>query len=190
LHPAPSDQYNTPSTRSDGNKTTQSIQNTEIQKDVQSPSHQEREPFQEHATIGKLSRPISGLWDEAYTDLTSKDASLMQGYLKCLLAQSSGSALMFTANASATGLFGMSKAELHKQMLQIIKLKTEGNEAKQWKLNFLGHELAVKNLVSGVVGIIEWAKEYVASALKPSAVGSAAWAGVCLLLPVRIKLQT
>jgi hypothetical protein len=80
----------------------------------------------------------------------------------------------------------MGKAELHKQMLRAIELRTEGSEARRWKLNFLGHELAVKNLVKPVAGIIESAKDYVGVALESSAIGSAAWAGVCLLLPVRL----
>jgi hypothetical protein len=144
------------------------------------------ENAQESAPIPKLARPISSLWDEAYVHLNDKDSGLMRDYRKYLLAEDSGSALVFSAHASATGFFGMSKSELHSQMLEAIRLRTEGNEAKKWKLNFLGHELAVKSMIKPVVGIVEWAKDYVGSALEPSAVGSAAWAGICLLLPVCI----
>jgi hypothetical protein len=133
-------------------------------------------------------RPISCLWDEAYLCLNEQDATLMNDYRECLMKMPDGQALVVPARASAGDFFGMSKGELHKEMLRAIRLRTEGNEAKRWKLKFLGHELAVKNMVKPVVGIIEWAKDYVGTALEPSAVGSAAWAGVCLLLPVRILL--
>jgi hypothetical protein len=118
--------------------------------------------------------------------LYDKNPKLIKDYQKCLLTQSDGTALVVTAQATAVAFFGMGKAELHKQMLRAIELRTEGNEARRWKLNFLGHELAVKNLVTPVAGIIESAKDYVGVALESSAIGSAAWAGVCLLLPVRL----
>lgn len=69
-------------------------------------------------------------------------------------------------------------------MLKVIQTKTLGAEANKWKLNFIGHELVVKSVVRPVVGIIEYAKGYIGEALESSAIGSAAWAGVCLLLPV------
>lgn len=39
-------------------------------------------------------------------------------------------------------------------------------------------------VVEPVIGVVEWAKDYVGSALEPSPPASIAWAGVCLLLPV------
>jgi hypothetical protein len=137
------------------------------------------------ADAPRFIRPISGVWDEAYKCLYDKNPDLIKEYQKCLLTQSDGTTLAVSAQTTATAFFGMGKVDLHRQMLRVIQLRTEGNEAKRWKLNFLGHELAVKNLVKPVVGIIEPAKDYVGAALDSSAIGSAAWAGVCLLLPVR-----
>lgn len=144
------------------------------------------ENIQDPFTGPKLGRSVSCLWDEAYLCLNAQDATLMDDYRDCLMKMPDGQALVVPAQASNGDFFGMSKGELHKEMLQAIRLRTEGNEAKRWKLKFLGHELAVKSMIKPVVGIIEWAKDYVGTALEPSAVGSAAWAGVCLLLPVRI----
>lgn len=119
--------------------------------------------------------------------MNNKDSDLMKDYSSCILKGSSKSALALTAHASATSFLGMSKSELHRQMVQFIQLTTDDNEAKVWKGNFLGHELAVKDMVRPVIGIVEWAKDYVGSAVESSAVGSAAWAGICLLLPVCIR---
>jgi hypothetical protein len=65
-------------------------------------------------------------------------------------------------------------------------ISTEDKEIDEgeWKLKFKDHELAVKDLVEPVVGVVEWAKDYVGTALGPSPYGSLAWAGVCVLLPV------
>ena len=158
---------------------------------VESPSAETEPPTLEEqvntlANLPQFSRPIAGIWDEAYKCLYDKNPKLIKDYQKCLLTQSEGTALVVTAQATAVAFFGMGKAELHKQMLRAIESRTEGNEARRWKLNFLGHELAVKNLVKPVAGIIESAKDYVGVALESSAIGSAAWAGVCLLLPVRL----
>ncbi|KAF8855912.1 hypothetical protein BDZ45DRAFT_692165 [Acephala macrosclerotiorum] len=53
-----------------------------------------------------------------------------------------------------------------------------------WKLKFKGHELVVEDLIEPAVGVVEWAKDYVGTALETSPTGSIVWAGVCLLLPL------
>src|SRR5438045_1916667 len=65
-------------------------------------------------------------------------------------------------------------------LVQKIKEIDEG----EWKLKFKNHELAVKDLVEPVEGVIDWAKDYVGTALESSSYGSITWAGGCVLLPV------
>jgi len=69
-------------------------------------------------------------------------------------------------------------------MKTIITNKTKELESNQWKLKFKDHEFLVKDLVEPVVGIVEWAKDYVGTALTASPPASLAWGGVCLLLPL------
>ncbi|MCJ1310665.1 hypothetical protein MMC25_004331 [Agyrium rufum] len=47
--------------------------------------------------------------------------------------------------------------------------------------------IAVRDLAKPVVGIVDWAQDYVGSALESSPYGSLAWAGICLLLPLVLK---
>jgi len=136
------------------------------------------------ASVPKPIRPISGLWDEAYTCLNNKDPGLIKDYGECLMKRPKGTALAVTTQATAMAFFGMSKVELHEQMMQDIKSRIGDNESKKWKLQFYGHELAVKDLIPPVIGIMAAAKEYVGTALEASLIGSAAWAGVCLLTQV------
>ena len=123
--------------------------------------------------VGNPSRPISGAWDEAYRKLYEKNPILIRDFQKCLLTRSDGNLLAVATHATATAVSGLGKVELHKLMLHVIQSRTEGKEARMWKLNFLGHELAVRSFVKPVVGIIESAKHYVGTALEPSAIGLA-----------------
>ena len=69
-------------------------------------------------------------------------------------------------------------------MRVLLDKKIKEVEDESWKLKFNNHELAVKDLVVPVVGVIQWAKEFVGTALEPSPYASLAWSSVCLLLPV------
>lgn len=141
------------------------------------------------ASVPGPTRPISGLWDEAYTCLNLKEPDLINDYGKCLMKRPKGTALAVAAQATAAGFFGMSKVQLHEQMIRDINSRIEYNESKHWKTRFLGHELQVKDLIKPVVGIMEAAKQYVGVALEASPIGSAAWGGVCLLTQVSSILQ-
>jgi hypothetical protein len=70
-------------------------------------------------------------------------------------------------------------------MKALLDQKIKEVEDGTWKIKFKDHEFVIKDLVEPVIGVVEWAKEYIGSALEPSPPASIAWAGVCLLLPVR-----
>ena len=66
----------------------------------------------------------------------------------------------------------------------LLNRRIEEIAAGEWKLKDKDNELPVKDLVEPVIGVLEWAKDFVGSALESSPSGSLAWAGVCLLLPL------
>lgn len=67
----------------------------------------------------------------------------------------------------------------------LLKRKIEEDERRKWTVRLGDDSIAIRDIAEPIVGIIEWAQDYVSSALESSPYGSIAWAGVCLLLPVR-----
>lgn len=128
------------------------------------------------------SATISELWDEAYEELRKKDRSLIESYEKELFKGISGVAML--AGQVSAGFSGIGTIERRQQIKLIIDRKIKEAEDGTWKLKFKDHELVVKDLIEPVVGVVDWAKNYVGTALEASPAGSIAWTGVCLLLPV------
>jgi hypothetical protein len=127
--------------------------------------------FAESSRASALS-PILELWNEAYEDLRAKQTVLVTQYEQEL------------AKISMVSIAGLSKDERCGEMTAVLKQKLGEVEDKRWKHNFMGHDLKVKDLVEPVVGVLDWANDYVATALSSNPYGSLAWAGVGLLLPV------
>lgn len=74
------------------------------------------------------------------------------------------------------------------QMNKIVIMRHQQVENDRWKERFTGHELCIKDFVEPVVGVVEWSRDYVGKAIETasSPPASLAWAGVCLILPVRL----
>lgn len=119
--------------------------------------------------------PISQLWTQAYAELRQKEGPFLTEYEGILSTHTS----LDLSNLDAKGK-GQIQAFLKSQMADI--------EEHSWKLKFKGHELAVKDLVSSVVNVVEWAKDFIGDAVSASPSASIAWAGVGLLLPVSLAV--
>lgn len=119
---------------------------------------------------------ISELWNQAYDDLKAKEENLARDYEATL------STNLVTVGSSEV-LSGL-KMERKKQMETLLKRKIEEVNQDSWKLRFGGEEIPVKDLVEPVVGVIDWANEYISDAVSVNPYASIAWAGVGLLLPV------
>jgi hypothetical protein len=130
-----------------------------------------------------VSRPIVELWDEAYDELSKKDKSLVADY-EAQLSESLVGAVALAGQAPAIAFSGSGKIQRCQQMKVLLEQKIKEIDEGKWKLKFKDHELVVKDLVEPIVGVIDWAKDFVGTALEPSPYGSIAWAGVCVLLPV------
>jgi hypothetical protein len=134
----------------------------------------------EEPVVEKLvQKSIVELCDEAYDELTKKNKSLVADY-EAQLSKS----IVAVVGPSSTLFSELGKVQRHQQMKVLLDRRIEEIAAGQWKLKYKDHELAVKDLVEPVMGVLEWAKDFVGSALESSPSGSLAWAGVCLLLPV------
>ena len=118
--------------------------------------------------------PIAELWNEAWDELR-KNTALFEEYETWL-----------TASSSSVGVLGLGKCERAQVMKMLLEKKIEELESGQWKIGFQSNQFAVKDLIEPVVGVIDWAKEYIGKAAQASPYSSVAWAGVCLLLPVRL----
>jgi hypothetical protein len=117
--------------------------------------------------------PIAELWNEAWDELR-KNTALFEEYETRLAACS-----------SPIGLLGAGKTERARVMKVLLEKKIVELESGRWKVGFQNNQFAVKDLIESVVGVVDWAKEYIGKAAQASPYSSVAWAGVCLLLPVR-----
>ena len=136
-----------------------------------------------------ISRPIVELWDEAYDELSKKDRSLVADY-EVQLSNSLVGAVALAGQAPAIAFSRLGKVQRCQQMKVLLVQKIKELDEGEWKLKFKDHELAVKDLVEPVVGVIDWAKDFIGTALEPSPYGSIAWAGVCILLSVSATFPT
>lgn len=139
-----------------------------------------------HSHDGTTLRPISELWDEAFDNLYAKSESLVLEFDAILSKTLAGG--IATGHVSVAAFSGLGKVQRRQQMEILLNQKIKDVEEGSWKLSFKNHEFLVKDLVKPVVGVIEWAKDYVGSALETSPYGSLAWGGICLLLPVSVAL--
>lgn len=90
--------------------------------------------------------------------------------------------------AKAVTLSG-SKEERKDQMATLLARKIAEVKMNTWRLKFGAQDIPLKDLAQPVVGIIQWADDYIAGALSASPYASLAWGGVSLLLPVSHSLN-
>jgi hypothetical protein len=137
-----------------------------------------------NALSDSMSRPIVELWEEAYDQL-SKDENRLVNRFEAILSQTLAGAVAINESSSTVAVSGPGKIQRRQYMKILLDKKIEEVESGTWKLRFKNHELQVKDLVGPVVSTIEWAKDFVGTALEASPYASVAWACVCVLLPVR-----
>lgn len=122
--------------------------------------------------------PIHGLWNLAYEHLRESDEDLILKYEAKLRGN-------FTAGLGSTlGLTPGSRADTRDLMETILQRKMDEINRDTWKLKFGSSEIQVKDLVQPVLGVVNWANEYITAAVSANSSASIAWGGVSLLLPV------
>lgn len=134
-------------------------------------------------TVESASRSIFELWEEAYDQLIIEDGHLINRF-EAILSESLTGALGLAQSSSTVAFSGLGRIQKHQHLKILLDKKIQEVENGTWKLSFRSHELRVKDLLGPVVSTIEWAKDYIGTAMEASPYASMAWTGVCLLLPV------
>lgn len=122
--------------------------------------------------------PIDELWNLAYENLRERDEDLIKEYEAKLNSNFTGA-----LGSTLSSLLGP-RVDRRDQMNTILQLKMQEINRDTWKLKFGSSEVQVKDLVQPVLGVVNWANEYVTAAVKTNPSASIAWGGVSLLLPV------
>lgn len=129
---------------------------------------------------GEASVPIAELWNQAYEQLRKGEPKLIEKYENEI-------SLHVSSMVGATvAISGLGKVRRREQMEVLVKQKLKEDEDGKWRIPLGKDRIAIRDLAGHVVGIVDWGKEFVGTALESSPYGSIAWAGVCLLLPVSI----
>lgn len=118
--------------------------------------------------------PIRDLWNLAYERLREEDERLISDY---------ESKIQESLSAGLSSTMG-SKISMRERMDIILRRKMDEINRDTWKLRFGSSEVQVKDLAQPVLGVVNWANDYVTSALSTNPYASIAWAGVSLILPV------
>lgn len=118
--------------------------------------------------------PIRDLWKLAYDRLRKEDEQLIKNY-----------EAKISKNLSASISEAIdSKISVRDQMDIVLRSKMDEVNQNSWKLRFGSSEVQVKDLAQPILGVVNWANEYMSGALTPNPCASMAWAGISLLLPV------
>jgi N-terminal domain of NWD NACHT-NTPase len=121
--------------------------------------------------------PISELWNLAYDELRETEAKLVKEYEIALSKN-------LSAMVGSTVVLSGSSVGRREQMATILGGKMDEVKKNTWKLKFGDNEVPVKDLMEPVVGMVDWANDYITGAVSANPYASIAWAGVGLLLPV------
>jgi hypothetical protein len=128
----------------------------------------------------QLLKPIHDLWNEAYEELKGKEKGLIKDY-EVIMSKN-----LIGVVASTNSMFLGSNITRHEQMEALLEDKLAQVKSEVWKLKFGDKVVPVQDLAAPVVGIINWADQYVNAAVSANPYASIAWAGVSLLLPVSV----
>ncbi|OTA04302.1 hypothetical protein A9Z42_0048720 [Trichoderma parareesei] len=124
--------------------------------------------------INYIDVPISDLWNLAYEKLRKEDGRLIDDYeAKIRNSLSAGVSCTIGSNVS-----------MRDRMEYILQIKMKEVNDNAWKIRFGTSEIQFKDVADNILGVVNWANEYITSALKPNPCASMAWAGVSLLLPL------
>ncbi|KAI3317226.1 ankyrin repeat-containing domain protein [Xylariaceae sp. AK1471] len=117
---------------------------------------------------------IRELWNLAYENLREEDEALIDDYETKLYGDLSAG-LSFMPG---------SKVSMRDRMQAILQHKMQQINRDIWRLKFGSTEVQVRDLVQPVLGVVNWANDYITRAVSANPYASMAWAGVGLLLPL------
>ncbi|RYP21555.1 hypothetical protein DL765_002191 [Monosporascus sp. GIB2] len=159
---------------------------------------------------GSSDTPQS-LWDCAYAALRSKDSELVENYEKVLSRELKTGVYQLHAisrvakavrgsdsNTIDSGTPGRAQEYLDDtdnlidddptvrrgQLNKIIEVGRQRMDEKRIKYHIAGYEFVLQDQIAQAAELVQWGKALVDEALKASPEASAAWCGICLVLPL------
>ncbi|MCJ1312727.1 hypothetical protein MMC25_006403 [Agyrium rufum] len=128
------------------------------------------------------------LWDQAYNSLKVKEQDLVQKYEILLSQQLHREEQGFTSqNRIEKTIDNADPAKRQSQLAIITAQGLERLEASKSVLNIAGHEFKVQEQIAQAAKFLEWGKKWVDNAVQASPQALAAWAAVCIALPLLTK---
>jgi hypothetical protein len=134
----------------------------------------------------QLPKLICDLWNEAYEELKDNENGLIKDY-EAVISKDMTTILGSTSLAIAAPEVRVMRKE---QMTALIEKKVAEAKKNAWKLRYGDSEVLLKDLAGPVVDIINDAEKFVDGAVSANPYASIAWAGVSLLLPVSLEIQS
>ncbi|KAK3689356.1 ankyrin repeat-containing domain protein [Podospora appendiculata] len=145
----------------------------------QAPAVLSDNPSLKYPSHGSPEHAVDGidLWNQAYENLRVEEEGLILDYEDKLSSDL----------VTRPGLAGGPEISKRELMETILGYKMDEVNRDTWKLKFGSNEVQVKDLVEPVLGVIDWANEYITGAVEANPYASVAWAGVSLLLPLLLN---
>jgi hypothetical protein len=120
------------------------------------------------------------LWSRAYDLLRSQNESLVKTYEEILASEVS------EPSSGVSNWTTLSGKEREVAMAELIEKQTQLQTQMKWRLRIGSRTIEFQEQFNRIVKLVVLAKDVVTSAVSPSPHAAIAWAGVCIILPVRI----
>ena len=119
----------------------------------------------------RLTPTSERLWKQAYDDLKNREPKLSE-------------TLENIRGRDGAPFYGQAR------ICQAIESSLKSREVKQWVVSLGKKAFKIRECGEKVVKFIIWSKDFVAAAVTSEPHAALAWAGVCLLLPVRRTISS
>jgi myosin heavy subunit len=127
---------------------------------------------------------IADLWSRAYDLLRSQNESLVKTYEEILATEVSEPA------SGMSNWMTLSGKEREVAMIELIEKQTQLQTHMKWRLRIGSRTIEFQEQFNRIVKLVVLAKDVVTSAVSPSPHAAIAWAGVCIILPVRLTFSS
>lgn len=134
-------------------------------------------PADDSGTTLELTPPRD-LWDEAYEAFRGANRKLAERYEESVME----------IDQEDTRLAPVGSLARQEQLSAIITKRLDSIEKDQYGFTVAGRRVELHEQLDRIVRIVMFAKDFVSSAMSTEPHAALAWAGVCVLLPVSVKI--
>ena len=123
--------------------------------------------------------PPRDLWDEAYEALRTANSKLTEQYEESIMRVDQG----------GTHLAPIGSISRQEQLSVVIARRLDYIEKDQYGVTVAGRKVVLQEQMDKFIQIVMFAKDFVSSTVSAEPHAALAWAGICVLLPVSIKIS-